>query len=59
MSDISLDERMKRLDIMCDVLTQDLMKKKTISKATIRGFLNVTAAAVTQYLEEQNDKSAS
>ena len=56
MSDVSLHDRMKRLDIMCDVLTQDLMQKKTVSKATISGFVKVTAAAVTQYLEENNEK---
>lgn len=55
---LSLDDRMKRLDIMCDLMTIDLMKKEPIKKSAIRDFVIFTSMAVTQYLEKYDADNA-
>ena len=54
---IPLDDRMKRLDIMCDLMTIELMKKEPIKKSTVREFVVFTAMAVSQYLEKYDADS--
>lgn len=47
-----LETQVKRLDVMCDVVSSQLMTGK-ISKATVRAFVSIAAKVVTEYYDEK------
>lgn len=47
-----LEIQIKRLDVLCDVVSSQLMTGK-LSKATVRAFMSIAAKVVTEYYDEK------
>ena len=52
-----LDNQVKRLDVMCDVVASQLMTGK-LSKATVRAFVSIAGSVVTEYYGKKEREGA-
>ncbi len=51
-----LENQIKRLDVMCDVVSSQLMTGK-LSKATVRAFVSIAAKVVTEYYDQKENNA--
>lgn len=51
-----LEKQIKRLDVMCDVVSSQLMTGK-LSKATVRAFVSIAAKVVTEYYDQKENNA--